>query len=135
MIYLLDSTACRDLMDGHPKVTARFSAAAAIEMVAVNSIVHGEVLFGIERLPPGQRRDRLASNANALFSLLGHEPVPYVAGTYYARVKRERERLGLPMDENDLWIAATALALGATLVTRDSDFSGTPGLVIEDWTK
>ena len=39
------------------------------------------------------------------------------------------------MDENDLWIAATALALGATLVTRDSDFSGTPGLVIEDWTK
>ena len=24
--------------------------------------------------------------------------------------------------ENDLWIAATALALGATLVTRDTDF-------------
>ncbi|MGI8742900.1 MAG: PIN domain-containing protein [Bryobacteraceae bacterium] len=29
------------------------------------------------------------------------------------------------MDENDLWIAATALVLDATLVTRDTDFIGT----------
>jgi predicted nucleic acid-binding protein len=38
------------------------------------------------------------------------------------------------MDENDLWIAATALALNATLVTRDADFGGIAGLVMEDWT-
>ena len=34
------------------------------------------------------------------------------------------------VDENDLWIAATALALGATLVTRDTDFNGIEGLMI-----
>ncbi len=39
------------------------------------------------------------------------------------------------MDENDLWIAATALSLGATLVTRDSDYEGIEGLQIEDWSK
>jgi predicted nucleic acid-binding protein len=32
------------------------------------------------------------------------------------------------MDENDLWVAATALALGATLVSRDRDFEGVDGL-------
>ena len=35
-----------------------------------------------------------------------------------------------PIDENDRWIAATALALGATLVTRDGDFAGIGGLAV-----
>jgi predicted nucleic acid-binding protein len=39
------------------------------------------------------------------------------------------------MDENDLWIASTAIALGAVLITRDSDFSQVPDLKIEDWTQ
>jgi predicted nucleic acid-binding protein len=30
--------------------------------------------------------------------------------------------------ENDLWISATALAIGATLVSRDSDFRAIEGL-------
>jgi predicted nucleic acid-binding protein len=37
---------------------------------------------------------------------------------------------GLPLDENDLRIAATALALGATLVSRDSDFQTIEGLAL-----
>jgi hypothetical protein len=49
---------------------------------------------------------------------------------FYAAIKVTRQQLGLTMDENDLWVAATALALGATLVTRDSDFAGIHGLSI-----
>jgi predicted nucleic acid-binding protein len=45
-------------------------------------------------------------------------------------VKVARQRRGLPLDENDLWMAATALAIGATLVTRDSDFREIEGLAI-----
>jgi predicted nucleic acid-binding protein len=41
-----------------------------------------------------------------------------------------RQQQGLSLDENDLWVAATALALGAGLVTRDSDFAGIPGLSV-----
>jgi predicted nucleic acid-binding protein len=39
-----------------------------------------------------------------------------------------QQRAGLPLDENDLWIAATALAIDATLVTRDTDFRSIEGL-------
>jgi len=39
------------------------------------------------------------------------------------------------LDENDLWIAATARALGAIVVTTDSDFQRVSGLQIEDWTQ
>jgi predicted nucleic acid-binding protein len=38
------------------------------------------------------------------------------------------------LDENDLWIAATALATGATLITRDGDFQQIEGLSVQDWT-
>ena len=56
------------------------------------------------------------------------EPIPEEAGDFYAAVKLARQQRGLTLDENDLWIAATALALGATLVTRDGDFGAIDGL-------
>ena len=49
------------------------------------------------------------------------EPVPERAGDLYAAVKLARQQRGLTLDENDLWVAATTLALGATLVSRGSD--------------
>jgi len=52
------------------------------------------------------------------------------AGDFYAAVKLARQRSGLALDENDLWVAATALALGATLVGRDSDFAAIDGLLV-----
>jgi len=56
------------------------------------------------------------------------EPVPEWAGDHYAAVKLAHQQRGLRLDENDLWVAATALAIGATLVGRDSDFEGIDGL-------
>jgi tRNA(fMet)-specific endonuclease VapC len=60
--------------------------------------------------------------------------VPEAAADAYANIKHAGEQQGLRLDENDLWIAATALALGATLVTRDSDFRSVEGLSRTDWT-
>jgi predicted nucleic acid-binding protein len=58
------------------------------------------------------------------------EPVPATAGDRYAAIKFSQQRRGLPLDENDLWIAATALAMNATLVSRDNDFQRADGLVV-----
>jgi predicted nucleic acid-binding protein len=45
------------------------------------------------------------------------------------------DRKGLTLDENDLWLPATASSLEVTLVTRDGDFGGIEGLKITDWTQ
>jgi predicted nucleic acid-binding protein len=93
-------------------------------------IVRGEILFGIARLPGGRRREDLEQAGHQFLNALRCEPVPERAGDYYANLKLTRQQRGLTLDENDLWVAATALALGAKLVSRDRDFAGIPGLSV-----
>jgi predicted nucleic acid-binding protein len=130
----LDTNAFSDLMREHPKMDAHLASASAAERVIICSVVRGEIRYGIERLPQGRRRQELEAKATKLFAILPCQPVPEAAGDHYATVKLTRERRGLALDENDLWIAATALALGAVLISRDSDFQQIDGLTVEDWT-
>jgi predicted nucleic acid-binding protein len=134
MTFLLDTNAFSDLMREHPKVDACLESVSSTHWVAICSVVRGEIRYGIERLPQGKRRQELETKAVKLFAILPCEPVPEAAGDHYARVKLTRERKGLALDENDLWIAATALALGSVLISRDSDFQQIEGLMVEDWT-
>jgi len=135
MIFLLDTNAFADLMREHPKMEAHLASLSSVDRIVICSVVRGEVRYGLERLPQGKRRQELEAKAAKLFAVLPCEPVPEGAGDHYARIKIARQRKGLALDENDLWIAATALALGAVLVSRDSDFQQIEGLKVEDWTE
>jgi predicted nucleic acid-binding protein len=134
MIYLLDTTAFSDLMREHPATEQHLRAVGATDAVRICTIVRGEIRYGIERLPHGRRRQELETKANTLFRVISCEAVPESAGDEYGRVKAESQRKGLALDENDLWIAASALMAGATLVTRDSDYRRVDGLSVVDWT-
>ncbi|MBX3027128.1 type II toxin-antitoxin system VapC family toxin [bacterium] len=134
MLFLLDSNAVSDLMRKNPRVAAQLAVLGPNDKVVICSIVRGEILYGLARLPQGRRREDLTKQAAPFFATIACEPVPESAGDAYAHMKRTREQQGLALDENDLWIAATASALGATLVTRDSDFSAIEGLTTVDWT-
>ena len=100
------------------------------DRVVICTIARGEILFGLERLAPGRRRTELEGKAGKLFAILPCEPIPAGAGDRYAKAKVSQQRRGFPLDENDLWIAATALVLDATLVSRDSDFQTIEGLAL-----
>jgi predicted nucleic acid-binding protein len=134
MVFLLDSNAFSDLMRKDPRVEARLAALAPSDEVTICSIVRGEILYRLARLPQGRRRANLTKQAAPLFASMACQPIPEAAGDAYANIKRTRERQGLRLDENDLWIAATASAVGATLVTRDRDFTSVEGLATTDWT-
>jgi predicted nucleic acid-binding protein len=100
------------------------------DRIVTCTIVRGEILFGISRLPEGKRRAELEQMGHQFLDAFECEPVPKKAGDYYAAIKLARYSRGLTLDENDLWIAATALSLGATLVSRDQDFAGIEGLMV-----
>jgi len=87
-----------------------------------------EILFGLETLDRGRRRTEVEEKARKFFDVLPCEPIRPAAGDQCAHVRISQQRLGLPSDENAPWIAATALAMSATLVSGDSDFQRIEGL-------
>ncbi|MGH7437416.1 MAG: type II toxin-antitoxin system VapC family toxin [Polyangiaceae bacterium] len=134
MLYLLDTNAISGLMRKRPEIRGRLSSLGAGHSVATCPIVRGEILFGVERLPEGRRRQELSELATEVFAQVPCESVPESAGDAYSQIKAARQRRGLTLDENDLWVAATARALGAILVSTDGDFAQIDGLTVEDWT-
>jgi tRNA(fMet)-specific endonuclease VapC len=56
------------------------------------------------------------------------------ADTEYGGIRAELESAGKPIGPNDLFIAAHAYALGATLVTANiGEFSRVRALKVENW--
>src|SRR5260370_8877266 len=98
------------------------------DRVVTCAIVRGELLFVIARLPAGKRRTELEKTGHRFLSAFDCEPVPERAGDAYATIKVPRQQPGLALDENDLWLAATVLAPGATLVSRNPDYPAIPEL-------
>jgi predicted nucleic acid-binding protein len=127
---LLDTNAVSDLMIAAPRIENWMAGLGPADRIVICPIVRGEVLFGIARLPTGRRRVRLEEASRQRLAVLPCEPIPEGAGDIYAALKLVRQQRGLTLDENDLWVAATALALGATLVSRDRDFAGIDGLSV-----
>jgi predicted nucleic acid-binding protein len=128
--YLLDTSVISALMRADPGMATWLSSIGADDRVVTCTIARGEILFGLERLAPGRRRTELEGKARKLFAAIPCEPIPPAAGDGYATIRVSQQRRGLSLDENDLWMAATALALSATLVSRDSDFQGIEGLSV-----
>jgi predicted nucleic acid-binding protein len=125
---MLDTNAFSDLMKGDGRMLGWLSSLAAPDRVITCTVVRGEILFGLGRLDAGRRRSELEKQAAALFTVVPCEPTPVAAAEVDAELKLRQQRCGLTLNENDLWIAATALATGATLVSRDHDFRSIEGL-------
>ena len=130
MIYLLDTNSISRVMRDDAEMAAWLQSVRGEDHLVTCTIARGEILFGVKRLARGRRRNELEAKAQALFAALRCEGVPPGAGDHYADLKPSQQRRGLSLDENDLWIAATALAIGATLVSRDSDFAGIEALSV-----
>lgn len=132
MAWFLDTNACiMHLRGRHPQLSAKWRTHRA-EDLAIPLSVYAELLVGAEK---SSQREKVIGQIDLL--LEAHEIVEIteeVAG-HYARIRADLEKRGTSIGGNDLWIAATALAHGATLVTNNTgEFTRVPGLLLEDWT-
>ena len=105
--------------------------------VCLTTVNVAEILYGIELLPRGKRRDGLLSAAETMFAedfvariLSFDEP----AARAFAEIAANRRSQGRPISEFDAQIAAIAKANGAALATRDTaDFEGCGIGLVNPW--
>ncbi|HUN96105.1 MAG TPA: type II toxin-antitoxin system VapC family toxin [Bradyrhizobium sp.] len=138
-MIVLDTNVLSELMrpEPHPAVLA-WTAAQPRSDLYTTSINQAEILFGIEALPDGRRRNELEAAAKAMFAEdMAGRVLPFDSGAaaYYARIVVARRKAGNPIDGFDALIAATALAAGAAVATRDTGGFAECGLrtLINPW--
>lgn len=103
-------------------------AAVGDEDRAISVITVSELLHGVHRAPRAHRARRSAFVEHLLAAF---EPVPITetVARVHAEVWADLSRRGQVIGAHDLWIAATALAHGLGIATRDSaDFRRVRGL-------
>ena len=100
----------------------------------VAAISVGELLTGVARLPQGTRRRALTDGIERLLDASTVLPYDDKAARQCARLQQSRRELGRPLAVEDGMIAATCLAHGATLATRNThDFEYLGLTVINPW--
>jgi tRNA(fMet)-specific endonuclease VapC len=61
-------------------------------------------------------------------------PYTDAAAAHFGRMFAELRKIGRPMQQIDIMVAANAISLGnCTVVTRDTDLRSVPGLAVENW--
>ena len=100
------------------------------EEILVPIIVVGELFFGVHKsgLTEENRRRLLR-----LLDLVSIVPVDVEVSERYGQVKSQLRKIGRPIPENDMWIAATALRHNLPLVANDKHFRNIDGLAVISW--
>ena len=97
--------------------------------ISTSVIVQCELLFGLRR----RTHPRWQTHYELLLKSVTVMPFDAEVAVHYANLRSVLEEAGTPIGPNDTFIAAHALALGATLVTADAEFARVPGLQVENW--
>jgi tRNA(fMet)-specific endonuclease VapC len=128
---MLDSNVIIDLIRGRtPPVTDRFLTLQPGEAV-ISVIVRAELLLGVEK---SERKTQDAVITQAILRDIAVLPLTAGCARHYAIHRAALERSGKMIGNNDLWIAAHALAEDLPLITRNEhEFRRIQGLKIVNW--
>lgn len=129
--YLLDTNICIYIKNHRPaEVLARFSKLPP-GRVAMSTITYGELCFGAEKSSKPKESRHILEQLTALIPVL---PLEETVSSHYGKIRQYLQTSGKPIGNNDLWIAAHALANKLTLVTNNvAEFERVPGLRVENW--
>jgi tRNA(fMet)-specific endonuclease VapC len=129
--YLLDTNICIYIAKGQSLAVRHRFESHTLQELAMSTITVGELRFGAEK---SQSRDRSLATIAQLVQMIQPCALPMAAAEHYGHVRASLQQQGKPIGNNDLWLAAHALAEGWTLVTNNTrEFSRVEGLRVENW--
>jgi tRNA(fMet)-specific endonuclease VapC len=129
--YLLDTNVCIYIRQKRPEeVLRRFRKLRPGEAV-LSVITYGELIYGAAK---SEQRVAALARLRELVNLLPAASLPETAAEAYGAIRAELESKGEMIGNNDLWIAAHAVAAGLTLVTNNGkEFRRVRGLKMQNW--
>jgi predicted nucleic acid-binding protein len=137
-MLILDTNVLSELMRTEPDADVlNWARTQSREEVYTTAINEAEMLYGLEILPRGRRRDALMAAMQATFyrDMAGRVlAIDSDAAPIYAGIAASRRKLGKPISYSDAQIAAIVQVHSATLATRNVDDFKSVGIrVINPW--
>ena len=122
---LLDTSAYLAFLRGHQEVKNILRSAEAIYF---NAVVLGEIYRGF------RRGHRLKENEKEFDEFISSPRVKFIdvdeeTSERYAVIANELQGKGTPISANDVWISASAMQYGLSVVTLDRDFLRVPQIL------
>jgi len=129
--YLLDTNICIYIRQKRPEEVLRRFRKLRPGEAALSVITYGELLYGAAK---SEQRVAALERLHELVHFLPALALPESAAETYGSIRAELESKGEMIENNDLWIAAHAMAAGLTLVTNnENEFRRVRGLKIQNW--
>ena len=131
MRYLLDTNICIYLSKRvHSGLLAKL-AQIPVNDAGISVVTYGELAYGAFK---SERRKENLHTIGEFIEAFQPLPLPVAAGQVYGRIKEDLRTKGQIIGENDLWIAAHALAEDYVLVSNNlREFKRVRGLKMENW--
>jgi predicted nucleic acid-binding protein len=122
-VIILDTNVISEVMKSSPsKRVVKWLASLPHSRIFTTSVSQAEILFGLEIMPHGRKRDALYDAAAAMFreKFLDHVlAFDGDASHIFATIASARRKAGQPIGQFDCQIAAIARSHGAAIATRD----------------
>jgi predicted nucleic acid-binding protein len=137
-LIILDTNVISEVASSRPEpIVVAWYRRQSSNALYSTSITLAEVLYGLDLLPPGKRRNRLAQLSHTVFEIgLRGRILPFDedAALHYARIRAAKRQTGLAMSPQDAQIAAIAATAGASIATRNVDDFKNCGIpIINPW--
>ena len=113
---LMDTNVIVRVLNGDRELINELSK---ISSLCTCTVVLGELMYGAAKSAHVVQNKQNAKSFCSRYPLLG---VSNIVAEFYGEIKKDLLSHGNVMPENDMWIAATALANDMTVITQDKHF-------------
>ena len=132
MNYILDTNVASEIRKRNCNINVRrFADSYDRKSFFISAVSIGEISYGVERLPPGEKKIQFAYFLNVQIPEWFEDRILPVDGEVMREWGRICARIGRTLPLLDSLIAATALAWGFTVATRNTrDFADIEGILL-----
>ncbi len=119
----------RGTLDLEPYVARRRDEEAFLSVISASELLHG-----VHRSERPEQRAKRAAFVEGVLERFAVLPVDLAVARAHAQAWAELKASGTLIGAHDMWLAATCIAHGLTMVTANvRDFERVPGLQLEHW--